>query len=384
MSERADGGKASTPTEARALVVGVEATRLVHDVRGIGRSVRAILPRLLRQRDDLRLVLFVKRRRDISVVRRRIVELTGDGERVDVRHIRELARFPADVVWYPWNVVRPAARRAAVVVTMNDVAPIVWRDPRWWKWWKNARWRRLYGDTARTATLVLAISRFTAEEIRRVLEVGAERLRITYLAADDAEPPDPERDDAALARLGVRRPYLLTVGARDRRKNLTLLTDAMSRVVQSRPDATLVLAGPRRADRRSPPEPSWQRSVGFVSDADLASLYRCATALVAPSSYEGFGLPVLEAMRLGAPVICLRTSSLPEVAGDAALWIEPDDAVQLAAAIERVLGDDALQVRMRAASLVQAARFSWDETARGTLAAFDEATRLARAPAERS
>ena len=95
--------------------------------------------------------------------------------------------------------------------------------------------------------------------------------------------------------------------------------------------------------------------------------------VVAPSSYEGFGLPVLEAMQLGAPVIAARASSLPEAGGDAAVYVEPSDDEALAREIERVLADDAVYETMRAASLAQSARFSWDETARPTLAAFDDA-----------
>jgi alpha-1,3-rhamnosyl/mannosyltransferase len=168
---------------------------------------------------------------------------------------------------------------------------------------------------------------------------------------------------------------MLTVGAADRRKNLRVLERAMPAVVAKHPDVMLALAGPRRKDRAAPVDPPWQRTLGFVSDDDLVTLYRRATALVAPTSYEGFGLPVLEAMRLGTPVICSRASSLPEVAGTAALWVEPRDEAQLAEAICQVLDDADLRARMRDASLRQAALFSWDETARLTLTAFEEAAR---------
>ena len=110
-----------------------------------------------------------------------------------------------------------------------------------------------------------------------------------------------------------------------------------------------------------------------MSDEDLASLYRSACAVIVPSLYEGFGLPVLEAMRLGAPVICARTSSLPEVAGDAALYVSPTDERQLALAILQLVTNDTLRHSLRRAGLQQAERFSWNDTARLTLAAFDEA-----------
>jgi hypothetical protein len=154
-----------------------------------------------------------------------------------------------------------------------------------------------------------------------------------------------------------------------------LLERAMARLAFTHPDVTLVLAGPRRGIDAA--EPAWRRTLGFVSDDDLVSLYRGARALLAPSSYEGFGLPVLEAMRLGTPVICARASSLPEVAGDAAAYVHPDDDEALAAIAARVVEDDALHARMRAAGLAQSARFSWEDTARRTLDAFDEAATMA-------
>jgi glycosyltransferase involved in cell wall biosynthesis len=359
-------------------VLGVEASRLVRDVRGIGRYVRAVLPRLLRERPGLRMILFVKRRKHVATLQRILAEIGVVGDGIEVRHLRELPRCEADVVWYPWNIARPPRVRGAMVPSMHDIAPLAWPDPRPWKWWKNFRWRRLYTRTARRSTLIMTISEFSAQEIHRVLGVPHERLRVTLLAADDVEVPSPARDAGALARLNVRAPYLLTVGAADRRKNLGLVERAMRRVIETVPDATLVLAGPRRKGKNAPVDPPWQRTLGFVSDEDLVTLYRQAAALVAPTSYEGFGLPVLEAMRFGAPVICARASSLPEVAGSAAQWVNPDDDAELAAAIRRTLTDDALRARMRAASLVQAEHFSWDETARLTLAVFDEAAQLGR------
>jgi alpha-1,3-rhamnosyl/mannosyltransferase len=146
----------------------------------------------------------------------------------------------------------------------------------------------------------------------------------------------------------------------------------MVHVADLLPSATLVLVGPRNPDDAAS-VPGWLRSPGFVGEDDLASLYRSARAVVTPSLYEGFGLPVLEAMRLGAPVICARTSSLPEVAGDAALYVSPTDERQLALAILQLLTNDTLHDSLQRAGLERAARFSWNDTARLTLAAFDDA-----------
>jgi glycosyltransferase involved in cell wall biosynthesis len=355
------------------LVVAVEASRMAHDVRGIGRYVRALLPRLLAQRTALRLVLLVRTARDAEPMVQRLDSLGLSSDRVEVRAFRDVAVASADLHWYPWNIARPAPRAGPVVVTIHDVAPLAMPDPRRSKWLQNRRWRRLYDATARRATIIIADSEFTAAEVQRELGVERDRLRVVPLAADDFEIPPADRDEEALRRLGVTRPFVLAVGAVDRRKNLALLQRAMPAVVRSAPGATLVLVGPRSEAGATAGDPPWQRTVGFVSEADLATLYRTTRALVAPSAYEGFGLPVLEAMRLGAPAICARAASLPEVGGDAARYVEPHDEAQLTAAIVELLADDRIDARMRQASLHRAAHFSWDATARLTLDAFDEA-----------
>lgn len=364
-------------TDAVPLVVAVEATRMLREVRGIGRYVRALLPRLVALRPGLRLVLFVKSERDVRSLAPLLAGVAGLRGRVEIRPVRELARFTADVFWYPWNNASPAPTRGAMVTTVHDVVPIAHPDPRWRGWYKNLRWRRRYAAIARRSTLIIADSQFTADEIHRTLGVPRERMRVALLAADDFAVPPAAGDAAALARLGVNSPFVLAVGAAERRKNLGLLVRAMPSVVAACPDVTLVLAGPRRDAQLPIGHAAWSRTLGFVSDAELAALYRGAAVLVMPSTYEGFGLPVLEAMRLGTPVICARGSSLPEVAGDAALWVNGDDDADLALKLGQLLSDERLAATMRDASLRQAARFSWDETARATIAAFEEAIALA-------
>ncbi|MEP6729029.1 MAG: glycosyltransferase family 1 protein [bacterium] len=359
------------------MLVAVEATRLSREVRGIGRYVRALLPRLVALRPGLRLALFAKNQRDVDALRPVFAAIPALRDHVTIHPVREMLKSGADVFWYPWNVASPTPSRGAVVVTMHDIVPIAHPDPRLRGWQKNLRWRRRYGSTARRATLIVADSQFTADEVHRMLGVPHERMRVVLLAADDFTVPPAGRDAAALQQLGIQQPFVLAVGAADRRKNLELLERAMPHVVAVRPGTKLVLAGPRRDPQAPLPDASWRQTLGFVSEEELVALYRRAAVLVMPSTYEGFGLPVLEAMRLGTPVICANASSLPEVAGDAAALIDPEDDVALADIILRVMSDERLNASMRAASLAQAAKFSWDETARQTIAAFEEAIEIA-------
>jgi len=379
-----------SPEMPPPFVLAVEATRLAHDDRGIGRYVRAMLPRLLAWRPGLRLVLFA-RPRDVAGLAARYAADPATRGRVEVRSVRALRAARADLFWYPWNTARRAPPRGVVVATVHDIVPVALPDPRLRRWRRNRGWRRRYAATIERATLLVVPSVFTGDELRRVFGVPRERLRVVLLAADAGEVATPSADVldatdanagavAALARLGVHRPFVLAVGAAEGRKNLAVLDRAMPHVVAAVPGATLVLAGPRRPG--APPDPPWKRTLGYVSDADLAVLYQAAGCLALPSTYEGFGLPLLEAMRAGTPVVCARRASLPEVGGDAALWIEPDDVPGIADALTRVLTDEALRAAMRAAGRTQAARFTWDETARLTLAAFDDAVALGerRAP----
>ena len=377
MTEQATGRRPSTGRRVHhidpaSMVVAVEATRLAREVRGIGRYVRALLPRLVAQRANLRLILFVRNLNDGDRIRALFDDTVQS--RVDIRTVGSMTRSGADIFWYPWNTTGPTPRRGCAVVTMHDVVPIAHPDPRLRGTYKNLRWRIKYRAAAKRADLIITDSQFSADEIHRTLGVRHERMRVVLLAADDFDPIDEANDAALLAKLGVTRPYMLAVGAGDQRKNLSLLDKAMPIVHDAMPDLTLVLAGPRR--KHAGGRETWRRTLGFVSDAELAALFRGAHALVQPSMYEGFGLPVLEAMQFGTPVICAYASSLPEVAGDAAAWIDPHDPEELARVMIDIASDPARREQMSAAGHAQATRFSWDKTARETLEAFDDVRAL--------
>lgn len=241
-------------------------------------------------------------------------------------------------------------------------------------------WFRLgVGLACRSARLVLTLSEASRRDLRRSFGLADEKIVVTPLAAAPGlRRAAPSQIEALRARLDLRRPYVLFVGAHKPHKNLTRLVAAWGELRRQGKtlDHELVLAGYR--DRRYPEaeklaarlELADVRFPGAVPEDDLAALYSGAELFVLPSLCEGFGLPLVEAMACGTPVAAARTSSLPEVAGDAAAWFDPTDVDAIASVVARLL-DDAGERRSRARqSLERASMFSWERTARTTLDAY--------------
>ncbi|HEY9723233.1 MAG TPA: glycosyltransferase family 1 protein [Oscillatoriaceae cyanobacterium] len=279
-------------------------------------------------------------------------------------------------VYHATNHLAPPARRAAVTATIHDLTSI--RFPHW-----HAPYQRLVArylpKSVQRCGLLIADSQSTANDLTNVLDVPPERIRVVPLAAAPHfyEPPSPERILAVRERYGLTGRYFLFVGTMEPRKNLGSLLLAYQHLPQAVQQAfPLVLAGSR----------GWEDEkffttidalpnvhyIGRVPDVDLPALMAEALAFVYPSYYEGFGLPVLEAMAAGAPVIASNASSLPEVAGEAALLVAPDDVKGLAEAMARLAEDEALRERLQAAGRERGTEFSWERTAAQTLAVYHE------------
>ena len=265
--------------------------------------------------------------------------------------------------------VPPAASGQRSVVTVHDVAFLARPDlfPRRWLWIYRAGLAR----AVRKADALIAVSEHTADDLLRRAQADPAKVQVVPLAASvPATEPDI---GGTLARFELRTPYILFVGTLEPRKNLVALVRAYRRLTGRGVDHSLVLAGgwgwnsgPLRQELAID-APGNIVVTGRVSPEDVDALYRGATALVYPSLYEGFGLPVLEAMGRGIPCIASRTTSLPDVAGDAAILVDPKSIDEMASAIERVINDPSLREDLRNRGLARAAEFSWDRTARGTL-----------------
>jgi glycosyltransferase involved in cell wall biosynthesis len=342
--------------------VAVDAHNLARDDRGIGRYARAVLSRAVRD-PGFRWTFVV---RDLFPKRAAVAHALG-ADAVEV--VRRVPR-DADVVWFPWN---GTFLRTDVpsVATVHDAAPFAFpaADPR-----TRAVEQNPFLATANTARRILVQSHFTADEVERRLGVAPERIVVTPLAVDAVfAPGTPDAPDPLPPELRGRR-YVLHVGAHDERKNTATLIAAFARAF---PAGDVALA----FTRRPPAEPALPPGgvvIDAPDDATLAALYRGAALVALPSTYEGFGFPLLEAMACGAPVLAARAGSLPEVGGDAAAWVDDaHDADAWAHALRALLGDDDARAALSARGLARAATFSWERCTAQTLAVLGEVAALA-------
>lgn len=293
-------------------------------------------------------------------------------------HIRlswEMARHPPDVLFVPAHVL-PIVHPQASLVTIHDLGYLYFPETHPWP-------QRLYLDlstrwNARVAAHILADSEATKSDLVTHYATPPDKITVAYPGRDDTLAPvrDPTEIEAVRASYGIPGDYFLYVGTLQPRKNLSRIITAFATLES---ETTLVLAGKRGwlyddlftqvrhigLERRV-------RFPGYISDKDKAALMSGALAFVFPSLYEGFGLPVIEAQSCGCPVITSTTSSLPEVAGDAALLVDPNDVAAIATAMRCVVADPVLREDLIARGFVNARRFSWKACAQSVLNAVEQ------------
>ncbi|MBC8162183.1 MAG: glycosyltransferase family 4 protein [Roseiflexaceae bacterium] len=293
----------------------------------------------------------------------------------------EIIARPPDVLFVPAHVIplgTPLARARRTVVTIHDMGYMHFPE-------SHTRAQRLYlrlstAWSARVASMVIAISKTTRDDLIRYARVPPAKIHVIYHGVAPRFQADPPAEVVAAtqARYRIAGPYFLFVGTVQPRKNLERVIEAFARFKPqssaASPQPMLVIAGKKgwltEAIERRAAEigvAGQVRFIGYLPDADVPPLLRGALGFVFPSLYEGFGMPVLEAMACGAPVITSTTSSLPEVAGNAALLVDPRDVGAIAAAIGRLAGDATLRAELRQRGVARAADFSWDSCAQQTL-----------------
>jgi glycosyltransferase involved in cell wall biosynthesis len=270
--------------------------------------------------------------------------------------------------------VPPVRDGQRLVVTVHDLAFEYFPGmfPRGWRIMYKAGLRA----AVKRADAIVTPSRSTAEDVLSRTHVDPEKLHVVPLAS--ALPGGTLEVDEVLARLKIPAPFVLSVGTLEPRKNLVRLVRAYRRVAANGYPHALVLVGPLGWHHESLMRelalhgPGEIVMTGSLSEDELDAVYRAADVFVYPSVYEGFGLPVVEAMARGIPTVASTTSSVPEVAGGAAVGVNPRSVREIAHAIESVVSDIDLADRLAARGRAQAERFSWDETARLTLEVYEK------------
>jgi glycosyltransferase involved in cell wall biosynthesis len=272
-----------------------------------------------------------------------------------------LAARGAELLLSPANTAPLAARRNIVVV--HDTAPF--QDPSWYGRAYGAWHRALIPRLVRRARLVVTPSDFVRGELAERFGVPADRLRAVPPGVDPAfgAPPDPA---PLLRRLGLERPYVLAVGTDSPRKNLGLLETIAPALDEAGFDT--VIAGSVRAYLPAS-APGRARRLGYVADSDLPALYAGAAVFAMPSLYEGFGLPCVEAMAAGTPVVASARAALLEACGGAALFADPADPDGFTGALLLAAGRE--RERLRAAGRQRAAELTWDRTAQAVDSALE-------------
>ena len=282
-----------------------------------------------------------------------------------------------DVLHCPLNVL-PIAARVPVVLTIHDLTFL--RFPERFHWAKQRYLATFTRYAARHASRIVTDSAATRNDVIEAFRIDPNRVDVVYPGVDsDFRPYDGggESHEAFRARMGLPEQYVLYLGTLEPRKNVDRLVRAFARLVRGGLPHTLVLAGGRgwdyaAIDRAIALEGIGHRVIvpGYVRREDQPLWYSAAKLFVYPSQYEGFGLPVLEALACGTPVVTSNASSLPEVVGRAGIAIDPTDEVALADAMRSVLTEPQLAARLREAGPVQASSFTWAEAAAGCVRAY--------------
>ena len=360
------------------MLIGIDASRVAVARRtGTERYALEITRALIAAAPDDRFVLYFNRPPPVGLLPRveRVAWRVMPAPRLWT-HLRlslEMARRPPDVLFVPAHSL-PAYHPPASVATVHDLGYLYFPNEhagtgRRARDWAN-RW------SARQARRLIAVSGATRDDLVRSYGVPPGRIAVVHHGLDPVfRPVDDGERRRVRARYKLDGPYFLFVGTLQPRKNYDRLLRAFDRFAIDNPTHVLVLLGGRgwqagRLDRAlgAMRSPDSVRVLGYVEDADLPPLYSGAVALAFPSLYEGFGLPALEAMGCGTPVLASNSSSLPEVVGDAGLLVDPLDVDAIADGLSRLATDEPLRRELGERGRARAASFTWERAAQETLA----------------
>ncbi|GAK51728.1 mannosyltransferase B [Candidatus Moduliflexus flocculans] len=295
-------------------------------------------------------------------------------------HLRlppELLRRPVDIFHFPFYTM-PIIRNYKTIVTLHDITFEV--HPEWYSWKGRVATRPFARYAACHADVILTDSNSSKQDILRYYHVADSKVTVIPLGVETrfARIEDRERKEAIRAKYHVTWPQMvLYVGSIHTRRNIESLIRAFQHVCRTNQDVCLMLVGKREYPYLDLPrlidETGLREHIvcpGYVADDDLPILYNIADVFVYPSSYEGFGLPPLEAMACGTPVMTCNNTSLPEVVGDAAIFVDPLNIAEMADAMRLLLNDGSLRQNLSEKGIRRASAFSWKRTAQETLAVY--------------
>jgi glycosyltransferase involved in cell wall biosynthesis len=365
--------------------VAIDATPLLYTANGIGRTTRALVEGVLRasERDEMDVVLFGRRLSGAALAQR----VPGAGQTVHLRLPRKAEWLIGKLGLIEWtcgadlyhatDFYSPLNRPQDSLATMHDV--IFLRNPE--PMVDHVRLARWAGAFARQARGVITCSHWCKQDIVRTLGVDPAKIHVTYWGVD-RQLFRPEPDRAALGQrlkssVNVAGPYFLAVSCSTSRKNTPRLLAAYEHLLPDHPANQLILvwdAPPEIRQRYAVQQEQGRiRFIGRVNDQLLRDLYCGATAMLFPSLDEGFGLPVLEAMACGTPVITSNRTCLPEIAGGAAVLVNPEDQPALVSAMARFESGDPALAELPQKGLARAAEFTWDRCLQQTLGVYRQA-----------
>lgn len=359
--------------------------------KGLGRYTKEIVDRVTRMDDTNEYVVFLSRDNfhEFDCPNDRVVKVIADIRwytlAEQIRMPRLIKKYKVDLMHFPhFNV--PVFCGCPFVVTVHDLiltkfptqrattlSPIKYRI-------KNLGYKYVIHSAVKKARAIIAVSEFTKKDIIQQFRADKNRIKVTYEGVAAGFCPLDRDDKKVVFKYNINKPYLLYVGNAYPHKNLGALIKVMAQINKAEQGLQLILVGKEDYFYNRLKDKVRQAGLsetvlfpGFVPDEDLGCLYRQAAAYVFPSLYEGFGLPPLEAMQHGCPVISSDRASMPEILGKAALYFDPESQDSMCGAIQAMRQDEDFRNRMIGKGFVQASKYNWNNCAQDTLRTYRDA-----------
>lgn len=365
--------------------VGIDISQVVYEGTGVATYTRSLVAALLKVSQEDEFIFFGSSLRNrqhlvdfvrglpgenfqtkFSFLPPKLLEFLWNGV-----HLCPIENFIGEVdVFHSSDWLEPPTRKAKRVTTIHDFAVFKYPEtftPRGGHNIVENQKKKLH-FVKNYSDLVIAVSENTKREAMEILKIPERRIKVIYEAADPLfSPRSKEAVKEIKKKYRIEGDYLLCVGTREPRKNLERVVLAFAEIVSAYPNLSLVIAGKYGWGEESEKLEKKVKILGFVEKEDLARLYSGATAFIYPSLYEGFGLPILEAMACGCPVITSNLGAMKEVAGEAALLVNPEKLEEIAGAISKIYRNAKTRENLVLKGLKRAGEFSWDKTALQTL-----------------